>query len=234
MNTGTEDRICPQGATGWESIGEEFVISYLLGVPFGGNVTLQQNYTNIQVPKPNPRVSEDCLFLDVFVPENIFKKAGECDNRGAPVLVWIYGGGYVEGDKTASGSPSGLLARSEESPSSGGLIYVAMNYRLGAFGFLAGEEVKKDGIANAGLLDQRFALEWVQKYIHLFGGDPDRVTIFGESAGGGSIVHQITVSHAAWKRCGFWLINRKGIRWHERSRSVSAGNRTVSWLDPVH
>ena len=67
-----------------------------------------------------------------------------------------------------------------------------MNYRLGAFGFLAGETITSDGVANAGLLDQRFALEWVQHNIHLFGGDPSRVTVMGESAGGGSIEHQIT------------------------------------------
>jgi carboxylesterase type B len=66
-----------------------------------------------------------------------------------------------------------------------GLVFVAMNYRLGAFGFLAGPSLQAaGGVANAGLLDQRFALEWIQQYIHLFGGDPERVTIMGESAGG--------------------------------------------------
>jgi carboxylesterase type B len=63
---------------------------------------------------------------------------------------------------------------------------------VGAFGFLAGPTLQSQGSANVGLLDQRLALEWVQKYIHLFGGDPNCVTVFGESAGGGSIVHQIT------------------------------------------
>ena len=68
-----------------------------------------------------------------------------------------------------------------------------MNYRLGAFGWLAGPTFQESGgISNAGLYDQRLALEWVQKNIHLFGGDPQRVTVMGESAGGGSIEHQIT------------------------------------------
>ena len=70
---------------------------------------------------------------------------------------------------------------------------MSLNYRLGAFGWLSGPTFQQaNGTANAGLHDQRFALEWVQQNIHLFGGDPRRVTVFGESAGGGSIMHQIT------------------------------------------
>lgn len=68
------------------------------------------------------------------------------------------------------------------------MIFVAINYRLGAFGWLSGPEVERDGDANAGLLDQRLALEWVQQHIHNFGGDSDRVTVMGESAGAGSIL----------------------------------------------
>ena len=67
-----------------------------------------------------------------------------------------------------------------------------MNYRLGAFGWLSGPTFQSDGTANAGLHDQRFALEWIKQHISKFGGDPSRVTVFGESAGGGSIMHQIT------------------------------------------
>lgn len=69
---------------------------------------------------------------------------------------------------------------------------MALNYRLGAFGFLAGPTLQADGTANAGLYDQRFALEWIQEHIHLFGGDKNRVTVMGESAGGGSITHHLT------------------------------------------
>jgi carboxylesterase type B len=128
------------------------------------------------------------LFLDVFVPEDILHSAKE--GEGAPVLVWIYGGGYINGNKYEN--PAGLLAASGN-VSNGNIIYVALNYRLGAFGFSSGPSFNAEGgISNAALYDQRFALEWVQKYIHLFGGDPNRVTIFGESAGGGSVMHQIT------------------------------------------
>ena len=67
-----------------------------------------------------------------------------------------------------------------------------MNYRLGAFGWLSGPTFQEDGTANAGLYDQRFALQWIQRHIAKFGGDPSRVTVLGQSAGGGSIMHQIT------------------------------------------
>jgi carboxylesterase type B len=111
----------------------------------------------------------------------------------APVLVWIYGGGYTAGDKQADGTfnPAGLIASSLENEGQG-VVYVAVNYRLGLYGFLAGSTFSASGTPNAGLYDQRLALQWVQKNIAKFGGDPTRVTIMGESAGGGSILHQIT------------------------------------------
>lgn len=159
----------------------------------------------------DPRTNEDCLFLDIIVPRKVFEKAGS--KKGAPVLgesicnlnysssefnyanvdakVWIYGGGFTGGDKAGinTGNPAGLIQRSND-----GIIYVALNYRLGAFGWLAGPTFQTDGTPNAGLHDQRFALHWIQKHIASFGGDPDQVTVMGESAGGGSIMHQITVS----------------------------------------
>lgn len=71
------------------------------------------------------------------------------------------------------------------------MIYIAIQYRLGALGFLAGEQLAEDGTWNAGLLDQRAALEWIRKNIHYFGGDPEKVTITGGSAGGGSVLLQM-------------------------------------------
>lgn len=71
-----------------------------------------------------------------------------------------------------------------------GFISVIIQYRLGAFGFLASEDVKKGGALNAGLLDMNFALQWVQKYASKFGGDPSRVTIAGESAGAAAVLYQ--------------------------------------------
>ncbi|KAA8569504.1 hypothetical protein EYC84_001130 [Monilinia fructicola] len=155
----------------------------------------------------DPRAGEDCLFLDVIVPQRIFnvtnsnetvtRNAG--NKAGAPVLVWIHGGGYVYGSKTSSGNPASLVAASLENEKEG-MIYVAMNYRLGLFGWLAGESKVT---ANAGLLDQRLALEWVQTNIHLFGGDPNRVTVMGESAGAGSILHHITAYGGTKDRAPF-------------------------------
>lgn len=92
------------------------------------------------------------------------------------------GGGYSLFGATYD--PSVLMNRNNN-----GFITVEIQYRLGAFGFLSSKEIKEKGQLNAGLLDQRFALEWVQQYITQFGGDPNRVTIAGESAGAGSVMH---------------------------------------------
>ncbi len=72
-----------------------------------------------------------------------------------------------------------------------GFITVEIQYRLGAFGFLASADIKNNGQLNAGLLDQRFALEWVQRHISKFGGDATRVTIGGESSGAGCVLHHV-------------------------------------------
>ena len=125
-------------------------------------------------PGYNGTGSEDCLFLSVYAASN----ASEL-----PVFVWIHGGGYGAGQ--GNQEVSTLMGNN-----SNGFVSVVIQYRLGAFGFLSGDEVHTFGTANAGLLDQHYALEWVQKYIHLFGGDPRKVTIAGESAGGGSVMLQ--------------------------------------------
>jgi carboxylesterase type B len=118
--------------------------------------------------------SEDCLFLNVFAPNNA---------ANLPVLVWIHGGGYGLGNGQEDLSP--II-----STNNGSFIGVAIQYRLGAFGFLSSDEVNRFGAVNAGIRDQTFALQWVQSYIHLFGGNASQVTISGESAGGGSVMLQ--------------------------------------------
>ncbi|KAF2794998.1 acetylcholinesterase precursor [Melanomma pulvis-pyrius CBS 109.77] len=190
IQNGSVGRICPQANPAWSKEATTLLTNILLGLPNNNTTPYTPPTVNAStvLPPQDPRVSEDCLFLDVFVPEKILKSAGS--GYGAPVLVWIYGGGYVNGDKNEN--PAGLLAASGNS-SEGEVIYVAMNYRLGALGWSSGPSYQAEGgVSNLGLLDQRLALEWIQSYIGQFGGDKHRVTVFGESAGGGSIMHQIT------------------------------------------
>lgn len=95
------------------------------------------------------------------------------------ILSRIYGGAYTLGSKGVNAA--GLIKASQFNNASG-VIHVAMNYRLGAFGWLAGPTLQgMGGVSNAGLYDQRLALEWVQKYIHLFGGDPNDTAEPGKS-----------------------------------------------------
>ncbi|KAF8124709.1 Alpha/Beta hydrolase protein [Boletus edulis] len=133
-----------------------------------------------------PGASEDCLFLNVFVPGTI--PAEPATMGGLPVLVWIHGGGYEAG-YAAMYNGADLLIDSLNT-----MVVIVIQYRLGAFGFLAGNEVKAQGALNAGLLDQTFALQWVQDHIGLFGGDKAHVTIWGESAGAGSVLQQIVAN----------------------------------------
>ncbi|KAL6790245.1 Alpha/Beta hydrolase protein [Trichoderma sp. SZMC 28013] len=118
--------------------------------------------------------NEDCLYLNLYAPPRA---------ENLPVLVWIHGGGYSV--FAATYDPSSLINTNNNS-----FIVVEIQYRLGAFGQLASNEVHQHGKLNAGLLDQRFALEWVQKHISKFGGDPSRVTLGGESSGAGSVMYQ--------------------------------------------
>lgn len=132
-----------------------------------------------------PLMSEDCLTLNVQRPvgANRFSRL--------PVLVWIYGGGFETGD-IARYNGQDLVRKSMELDSD--IIFVAINYRLNGFGFLRGKEVAAAGASNLGLRDQRLALEWVQDNIRNFGGDPNKVTIWGESAGAGSVFAQTVIN----------------------------------------
>ena len=121
------------------------------------------------------QLSEDCLYLNVWAPAGAAK---------LPVMVWIYGGGFQAGSASEPRQDGSTLATK-------GVVVVSMNYRLGVFGFLAHPDLTKEASSHAsgnyGLLDQIAALQWVKKNIAAFGGDPDNVTIFGESAGSFSV-----------------------------------------------
>ncbi len=122
---------------------------------------------------PNTRVSEDCLYLNVWVPKTHPRL------RRSAVLVWIYGGGFYSGTTTLNLYDGKILAAENS------IIVVSIGYRVGALGFLAMGDASAPG--NAGLFDQLMGLEWVQQNINHFGGDPNNVTLFGESAGSVSV-----------------------------------------------
>ncbi|KAF7541294.1 hypothetical protein G7054_g702 [Neopestalotiopsis clavispora] len=128
--------------------------------------------------------SEDCLFITVQRPENT------AADEKLPVVVWIFGGGFEVGWSSMYDG-IGLVQRGIDL--SQPFIYVAISYRVGGFGFMPGSEILEDGSANLGLLDQRLALEWVADNIGAFGGDPDKVTLWGESAGAMSIFDQMAL-----------------------------------------
>ncbi|KAF1991036.1 carboxylesterase family protein [Aulographum hederae CBS 113979] len=130
-------------------------------------------------PTNSTSLSEDCLHLNIFTPSNATASSK------LPVWFYIQGGGFGT-NYNANYNGTEVVRRSGN-----GLILVNFNYRVGALGFLASEEVHRDGDLNAGLLDQRKALEWVREYIHLFGGDPNRVVLHGSSAGGSSIAYHL-------------------------------------------
>ncbi|KAK1976424.1 Alpha/Beta hydrolase protein [Colletotrichum cereale] len=176
QTAGPYEIMCPQAQPGWLSYAGSDV----------GNQTDLPPFTEDDVFPAQLGSNEDCLFLDLLVPENVFKSR---TTSTAPVLLFIHGGGYVQGSKTEYGSGVGLL--NAAAGDNEDLIYVSINYRLGLFGFLAGSDTS-DAFANLGLQDQVFALEWIQKYIHLFGGNKDAVTVMGESAGAGSIMYHLT------------------------------------------
>ncbi len=146
---------------------------------FGNQAMQKRVYSDMMFRSSG--VSEDCLYLNVWTP-------AKSANEHLPVLVYFYGGGFSAGDGSE-------YRYDGESLATKGIVTVTINYRLGIFGFLAHPELTQESRHNAsgnyGLLDQHAALEWVQKNIAAFGGDPAQVTIAGESAGSMSVSVQV-------------------------------------------
>jgi para-nitrobenzyl esterase len=139
-----------------------------------------------ECPQINPNTNafvgnENCLFMNIYTPTG----AKTVKPHGRAVIVWVHGGGLTKG-AGIDYDPTPLVEK-------GGVIVVTFNYRLGVLGFLAVPSLDAEGhlAGNYGLMDQQFALQWVQKNIAAFGGDPTRVTIAGESAGGLSVYSQL-------------------------------------------
>ncbi len=163
----------PQPAPAWKDVRQ--------ATSFGSHCVQPKIFNDIVFRDPGP--SEDCLTLNVWTPTAAGKKDAKL-----PVMVWIHGGGFVVGASSEPRQDGERLAHK-------GVIVVSMNYRLGIFGFFASSELAAESshhaAGNYGLLDQRAALAWVQKNIQAFGGDPNNVTVFGESAGSMSVSAQM-------------------------------------------
>ncbi|KAH9026413.1 carotenoid ester lipase precursor [Lactarius hengduanensis] len=140
---------------------------------------------NVLLNKLTPQ-DEDCLTI------NVVKPSSATPASKLPVIFWIFGGSFqIGGTSTYDGGS--FVARSIDLGQP--VIYVSVNYRLSAFGFLPGKEVKAEKVGNLGLQDQRLGLKWVQTYISEFGGDPSKVTIWGESAGAISVAHHMITNN---------------------------------------
>ncbi|KAH9020058.1 carotenoid ester lipase precursor [Lactarius hengduanensis] len=153
-----------------------------LAIPSGLPLETLEFLSSLFAPGNSIIDGEDCLTLNVITPAHAKSRSK------LPVVVWIHGGGFEVGSSLLNdGGPIVNHSIALRKP----VIYVSMNYRLSALGFLASQEVKDAGVGNLGLWDQRLALRWIQKYIHVFGGDPSKVTIWGESAGSTSVSLQM-------------------------------------------
>jgi para-nitrobenzyl esterase len=183
-------------------------------------------------PFGSESASEDCLYLNVFKPN---RGPGRGHTKHLPVMVWIHGGGFVAG-MSEDYDPSRLVER--------GVVVVTLNYRLGYLGFLAHERLSAEsnygGSGNYGLMDQQAALRWVDRNIKKFGGDPENVTIFGESAGGLSVhAHLVSPLAAglfdrAIVQSGAYSLSQPSLSEAEQSGSnVAAILAASSWRPPA-
>lgn len=218
----------PQPAESWDGVraGDTF-----------GDVCVQppgQGRVNVSVDLPDsPEASEDCLYLNVWTPA---ESAGE----DLPVMVWIYGGAYTEGAGSSPHNHGDQLAAK-------GVVLVNFNYRLGPFGFLSHPELTAESehgaSGNYALADAIAVLQWVQDNIEAFGGDPDNVTIFGESAGSamtaglvGSPVAE-GLFHRAIAESGAWMgltmapmVSRESAEQRTMTAAAELGAETLAEL----
>lgn len=148
-----------------------------------GNDCLQKPFPGDAAPVGVAGLSEDCLTINVWRPQH-------SEGKSLPVMVWIYGGGFVNGGSSPAIYNGAEFARD-------GVVFVSFNYRIGRFGFFAHPALAHQPLrGNYGLMDQIAALQWVQKNIADFGGDAKKVTLFGESAGGFSVVSLLMTPQA--------------------------------------
>lgn len=193
----------PQPAVPWEGVRPATEYGHdCVQKPLPGDAAASGNTT-----------SEDCLVLNVWRPAAI-----EADQK-LPVLVWIHGGGFLNGSAAAAIYDGSAFAQQ-------GLVVVSFNYRLGRLGFFAHPALtaaKEGPLGNYGLLDQVAALQWVQRNAADFGGDPDRVTIMGESAGGISVMHHLISPESRGLFAQAIVLSGGGRNYLTRMRHLSQG-----------
>jgi para-nitrobenzyl esterase len=207
----------PQPATHWDGVrkADQF-----------GAICTQPAFRGAN-PSATPRnISEDCLFLNVWT-------AATSARERRPVMVWIHPGGYTTGSGSTPGFDGEGLAKK-------GVVLVTINYRLGVFGFFSHPELTKESAhhasGNYALMDQVAALGWVQKNIAGFGGDPQRVTVFGNSAGSSSIANLMGSPRAkglfqrAVGESGAWM----GLSLAPMRTLVEAEQAGVKIAEPLH
>ena len=208
----------PQPVHKWSGIRE----AKYWGSPCAQNPAPNRQPVNVTIDLPDsPQPSEDCLYL------NVWTQANRANDR-RPVMVWIYGGAYTEGGGNTPHNDGENLAKK-------GVVLVNFNYRLGIFGFYAHPELTKESpnkaSGNQALADAIAALRWVKANIANFGGDPNNVTIFGESAGA-AIVGMLSGSpvakglfHKAIAESGGWMGLGMGVMRTREQAEAGAGPR---------
>ncbi|CAJ0954004.1 unnamed protein product, partial [Mesorhabditis belari] len=168
----------------------------------------------------NTKMSEDCLYLNVFVP-------GKIDpNKRLAVMVWVYGGGFWSGSSVLD-VYNGKILPTEEN-----IILVSMQYRVTIFGFLYLGQPEAPG--NMGLWDQHLALKWVHKHIDVFGGDPSRITLFGESAGAASVnMHMLSTKSTPYFHRAILQSGSATAPWATEPREIAL-QRSVVVYNAMH
>ena len=176
----------PEPADDWSGVREAFEFAAIPMQSNPGDGDPESLYNKEFHVDKNLPMSEDCLYLNVWTP-------ARTGDELLPVMVWIYGGAFQHGYTSEMEFDGERMARR-------GVIVVSVSYRLNVFGFLAHPDLTKEnphGVAtNFGLQDQKAGLAWVQRNIAAFGGDPNNVTLFGQSAGGGSVMAHLASPEA--------------------------------------
>ncbi len=179
----------PRPAPSWDGVRESFDFAPIAMQPMSSP---QDFYGREWQVDPDTPMSEDCLYLNIWTPSlrgnGIDARIEGGDGRGLPVMVWIHGGGFQTGTPAEKEFNGEHLARL-------GVVVVSIAYRLNTFGFLAHPDTENEAgegepCANFGFLDQRMGIRWVRDNIAAFGGNPDNITVFGQSAGAASTLAQ--------------------------------------------